>query len=168
MEKFIVSSDDCLILKAFKESSSLREAAKLLNCDPAGLARRVQVISSEYGFLQKINGRWCLTSGGLDLVAWTEETISISSAGFGKNRTHPYRNDDVVSEQILVPNLPKLQKKFQTNVRFKSVFPVRDLSARCWMEVWILLSSVILPKHLRSSTAKLLQKNGLLLCPWRG
>src|SRR3989338_9505030 len=75
MEKFTVSSDDCLILKAFHDSKTLREAATLLSCDPAGLARRVQYISTHFGFLQKVNNRWQVTSQGLDLVAWTETSI---------------------------------------------------------------------------------------------
>ncbi|MGZ3713144.1 MAG: hypothetical protein ACXVBE_15375, partial [Bdellovibrionota bacterium] len=75
MERFEISPDDCLILKAFKDTSSLREAAQVLDCDPAGLARRVQFISGQYGFLQKVKNRWQVSVRGLDLIAWAEASI---------------------------------------------------------------------------------------------
>jgi len=123
MEKFLISSDDCLILKAFKESSSLREAAKSLNRDPAGLARRVQTISTDYGFLQKINGRWSLTPSGLDLVVWTEESIQSQAEALAKNDRIRIGSTMWFAEEVLVPNLPTLQKELTRNCQIQISTP---------------------------------------------
>ena len=54
MDKFIVEPADCLILKALRDSASLREAAVLLGCDPAGLARNVQHISKKMALYKRL------------------------------------------------------------------------------------------------------------------
>lgn len=109
MDKFIISSDDCMILKAFQNSKSLREAAQLLQCDPAGLARRVQYISSSYGFLQKVNNRWQVTSRGIDLVAWTETSIQTQKKILSGKSSLRIATTMWFSEEVLVPNLARLQ-----------------------------------------------------------
>jgi DNA-binding transcriptional LysR family regulator len=118
MERFIISPDDCLILKAFKDSKSLREAAVLLNCDPAGLARRVQVISNTYGFLQKVNNRWQVTSRGLDLVAWTEVSIQSQKNILSEKNSLRIASRMWFSEEVLMPNLKSLIESFGQNTQF--------------------------------------------------
>ncbi len=115
MDKFPIEPNDCLILKAFKDSSSLREAANLLRCDPAGLARRVQFISSEYGFLQKINNRWQVTSRGLDLVVWTESSIQTQKKILSGKSSLRLSSTMWFAEELLIPNLSKLIKLFDSN-----------------------------------------------------
>lgn len=110
MDQFVISSDDCLVLKAFRDSSSLREAAQLLGCDPAGLARRVQSISQQYGFLQKVNNRWQLTARGLDLVAWTEASIQSQRKILLEKARLRVASTMWFSEEILIPAAMKLKK----------------------------------------------------------
>lgn len=116
MEKFEISSDDCLILKAFKEANSLREAAKLLGCDPAGLARRVQVISSQYGFLQKVDNRWHLTSQGLDLVAWTEASILSQRTILSSKSSLRIGSPNWFAEEFLLPRMKELKELFGKDI----------------------------------------------------
>ncbi|MBC7464715.1 MAG: LysR family transcriptional regulator, partial [Bdellovibrio sp.] len=123
MEKFVISPDDCLILKAFKDSKSLREAAVRLGCDPAGLARRVQVISSTYGFLQKVNNRWQVTARGLDLVAWTEVSILTQKKIFSAKSSLRIATTMWFSEQVLVPNLSVLSKHLTGKTSFTLSVP---------------------------------------------
>ena len=116
MEKFEISSEDCMILKAFKEASSLREASRLLGCDPAGLARRVQVISSQYGFLQKIENRWHLTSRGVDLVAWAEASIQSQKKVLQANSSVRIGAPNWFSEEFLIPRAAQFTKYFESKV----------------------------------------------------
>jgi DNA-binding transcriptional LysR family regulator len=109
MDKFLISPDDCLILKAFRDSKSLREAAQLLECDPAGLARRVQGISSQYGFLQKVNNRWQLTARGLDLVAWTEASIQTQKKVLSVKSSLRIGSTTWFTEEVLIPNVRGLK-----------------------------------------------------------
>lgn len=114
MEKFEISSEDCMILKAFKEASSLREASRLLGCDPAGLARRVQFISSQYGFLQKIENRWHLTSRGVDLVAWAEASIQSQKKVLQANSSLRIGAPNWFSEEFLIPRAHQFAKYFES------------------------------------------------------
>lgn len=123
MDRFPVSSDDCLILKAFKDSKSLREAASLLGCDPAGLARRVQYISNHYGFLQKVNNRWQITSQGLDLVAWTEASILNQKKILSANNRIRIAATTWFSEEALIPNILKLKSIFNEDLSVSFYVP---------------------------------------------
>lgn len=123
MEKFIVSPEDCLILKAFKESRSLSEAAVLLECDPAGLARKVQNISSRYGFLQKANNRWQVTDRGLDLVAWTEASIQSQKSVFLAKKSIRIASTMWLSEEVLIPHLNQLKGTLGGDLKFSFSVP---------------------------------------------
>lgn len=109
MDQFVISPHDCLILKAFRDSGSLREAAQLLKCDPAGLARKVQQISSEHGFLQKVNNRWQVTARGLDLVAWAEASMQSQKKILMAKSSLRIATTMWFSEEMLIPHLTKLK-----------------------------------------------------------
>ncbi len=109
METFLVPPDDCVILKAFRDSKSLREAAQLLHCDPAGLARKVQQISNQFGFLQKVNNRWQLTASGQDLVAWTEVSIQSQRQVLAAKSSLRVASTAWLAEEVLIPKLNGLK-----------------------------------------------------------
>lgn len=110
MEKYPISPEDCLILLAVKESTSLREAARTLNCDPAGLLRKVQRLSKDYGLLQKIHGRWALTSQALPLVVWTQESILSQKKALRGERTLRIASTTWFAERVLIPHLNSFTK----------------------------------------------------------
>lgn len=126
MENFTVSPEDCLILKAFRDSNSLREAAILLQCDPAGLARKVQHISSKYGFLQKINNRWRVTARGLDLVAWTEDSIQSQKKILLEKSSLRLAATMWFSEEFIIPNLQFLRKSLDESATLSLNVPSKD------------------------------------------
>lgn len=103
MEKFPIRPEDCLILKALKDSKSLREAALLLGCDPAGLARRVQQISADHGFLQKVENRWVVTERGFDLIAWAESSIQSQKKILNAKSSLRIGTTMWFSEEVLIP-----------------------------------------------------------------
>lgn len=117
MEKFIISSEECLILTALAKTSSLREAARLLGCDAGGLLRKVQYLGEQHGVVQKINGKWVLTQEGVALVGWTQESIARQKELLESNLTIRIATTTWLAEQVLIPgvehlkkSIPKLQK----------------------------------------------------------
>lgn len=126
MKTFLVSSDDCLILKAFKDTSSLREAAANLQCDPAGLARRVQFISSQHGFLQKVNNRWQLTSKGLELVAWTEASLQSQARLLQQEAKFRLATTMWFSEEVLLPYFLEFKKTLNSQSQFLLTVPQKS------------------------------------------
>ncbi len=123
MNEFIISPEDCLILRAFKDASSLRDAAKVLNCDPAGLLRKVQRISEDHGFLQKMNGRWTLTSSGKSMAAWVEESIATQKKLLMGNSTLRISSTTWLLEQFLIPNIKDLKLKMSPETSFQFSTP---------------------------------------------
>lgn len=108
METFPVLPEDCLILRAVHESASLREAARILRCDPAGLLRKVQRIADESGLLRKVEGKWRLTDRGVLLVGWVEESILSQKKLLERERTLRLSCHLWMAEQFVLPSLPKL------------------------------------------------------------
>lgn len=119
MDQFVISTEDCLVLKALKDSSSLREAAKRLNCDPAGIARRIRKIADSHHLVQKIDGRWKLTQQGLELVKWTERSIqSQAQAVYGKESVR-LACATWFANSLVYPRINTLIKSFENEVSFK-------------------------------------------------
>ncbi len=123
MKRYEVDPEDCLILKAFKDADSLRQAANMLGCDPAGLARKVQSISSKHGFLHKINNRWQLSEKGLALVAWTEESIQSQLKFLQMNESIRIASTMWFAETVLLSNLTEFKKIFGQKVRISFSVP---------------------------------------------
>lgn len=126
MEQFIISPDDCLILRAYKDANSLREAAKLLNCDPAGLQRKTQRISEDHGLLQKINGKWGLTEAGINLVGWLEESIANQKKILIGNTSVRIASTMWLAEEFLIPNLSNLKNRLGHNINFQLTTPDKN------------------------------------------
>ncbi len=124
MNLYPVPPDDCLVLSAFSHSRSLREAARMLGCDPAGLQRKVQRIADEHGCLRKMDGRWCLTAKGQSLVAWADESVRSQKALLQAKALLRLSSPAWVAEQLLIPALPSLAKKFPDS-RFSITVPDR-------------------------------------------
>lgn len=126
MERYQISPEDCLILKAFKEASTLREAAKLLSCDPAGLLRKVQRISSDFGYLQKTGGHWRLTATGVSLAAWTEETIKSQKQLLLQDRTISIASTTWLSERLITKHLSQLDRRLDSKYKFHLKVPEKN------------------------------------------
>lgn len=124
MEQFLISPEDCLILRAFKATSSLREAAKVLNCDPAGLQRKTIRISEEYGHLQKVKGRWTLTESGMSLVGWLEESIISQKKLLAGNSCIRIAATTWMIEQFLIPQSHSFLKTLNTSARLQFSTPM--------------------------------------------
>lgn len=115
MDRFVISSEDCIILLAIRETSSLREAAKLLNCDAGGLLRKVQRIEVEHGLIEKNQNRWQLTNKGLDLVVWARESILEQKKLLLSESTVRIAATTWFAERVLIPNLRELPRQFKSN-----------------------------------------------------
>ncbi len=126
MLNFAIDPQDCLILKAFRDSNSLREAAALLQCDPAGLARRVQRISQEHGFLHKSKNRWQLTSKGLDLVTWAEASIDSQRKILTNKSQLRMGTTSWLSESVVIPHLHLLKKRLAETTSFSMSVPKKS------------------------------------------
>lgn len=107
--KFAIPPEYCLIINAFSRASSLRAAAGILNVDPPSLVRKVKIISSEYGYLEKIGNRWVVTEAGRRVAQWTDEMLqSQSELVFEKS---PLRISSFtwLAEEMLIPEYHRLR-----------------------------------------------------------
>jgi len=105
MDRYTIPPDDCLVLLAVKEASSLREAARRLGCDPAGLLRKVQRLAKDHGLLQKVRGKWSLTASAQPLVTWTQESILGQRRAILGQEVIRLASTAWFAERILIPEL---------------------------------------------------------------
>jgi DNA-binding transcriptional LysR family regulator len=125
--KFLIDPNDCLIVNAFSQVPSLRGAAALLGMDPAALVRKVQRISHQHGFLQKIGNRWTVTESGQRVVYWTEELINSQNAlanEVSRLRLSAYA---WLTEEMLVPNFKYLDKDLKKKYKWTFEMTGSDL-----------------------------------------
>ncbi len=113
MNQYAVSSDDCLVLLAIRNSNSLREAARRLDCDPGGLLRKVQRLAGHHDVLQKSRGKWLLTDKGLGLVAWTQETIQSQKKILLEKSVVRIASSSWFAERVLIPAAANLKNSMK-------------------------------------------------------
>lgn len=127
MNQFHISPEDCVLLKTIHETSSLREAASVLNCDPAGLTRRIQKLSEETGYIQKVGLRWKINSRGLDLIAWVSDAMASQERILNSKQTLRIGTNAWFSEEVLIPNLKSIKNHIDQNSRVHILVPEKNL-----------------------------------------
>jgi DNA-binding transcriptional LysR family regulator len=110
MKNYPIPMDYCLIVNAFNQISTLRGAALLLDADPAGLVRKCQHISGEYGFLQKIGNRWVVTEAGRKVAQWTEQAINEQKKLLDEKPRHRISAFTWLAEEMMIPNFKLLSQ----------------------------------------------------------
>lgn len=110
MIKFPIPPEYCLIINAFSQGSTLRGAASLLEMDPPALVRKVQRISSEYGYLQKVGSRWALTEAGRRVAQWTDEFITSQTKLTEEKSQLRLAAFAWLAEEMLIPRFTELQQ----------------------------------------------------------
>ncbi|MEK6772776.1 MAG: LysR family transcriptional regulator [Bdellovibrionota bacterium] len=115
MLKFTIPPEYCLIINAFNQADSLRGAASILGIDPPSLVRKVQKISGEFGYLQKVGNRWALTEAGRRVAIWTEEIIQSQNELAQEKSILRISSFAWLAEEMLIPEFPKLKKLLKEN-----------------------------------------------------
>jgi DNA-binding transcriptional LysR family regulator len=111
--KFPIPPEYCLIINAFNRASSLRAAAGILNVDPPTLVRKVRIISSEYGYLEKIGNRWVVTEAGRRVAQWTDEMIQSQSELIFEKSPLRISSFAWLAEEMLIPEYVQLKPLFK-------------------------------------------------------
>lgn len=127
--KFIIPPEYGLIVNAFSQTSTLRGAAQMLGMDPAALVRKVQTISQEYGYLEKIGRRWTVTDKGRKVAYWTEEMINsqkILAEDVPRLRVSAY---SWLIEEALIPHYESLNEAFKEKFRWSFKMGGSDLES---------------------------------------
>lgn len=119
MRTFPVSPEYCLILKALNETSSLREAAALLETDPAHLTRKLQKLSQEHELVQKIGNKWAVTEEGARLARWVNESITRQEEILEEKATINISSFAWLAEEMLIPHYPRLQAVTENKHSFR-------------------------------------------------
>lgn len=127
LSQYLVSPEDCLILLAIRNTQTLREAARLMECDPGGLLRKVQRIADDHGLLRKKDGKWSLTEKGIALVAWTQETILSQKKVMLSETVLRIASTSWLSECALIPATAALASLLGKNAEVQYTVPDQGL-----------------------------------------
>lgn len=125
--EYLIDPTDCLLLKTIHETASLREAALQLKCDPAGLTRRIQKLAEDTGLVQKVGLRWKVTSRGLDLVAWVNDSMESQKRMLTSRQNLRIAATAWFAEEVLIPNLSKLPKFLGHEITASVLLPEKGL-----------------------------------------
>lgn len=127
--KFLIPPEYGLIANAFNQATTLRGAAALLGMDPAALVRKVQVISQEYGLLEKIGRRWTLTDLGRRVAFWTEEMLNSQKLLVEETSQLRISAFPWLVEEALIPHFQNLETAFKTKLKWSFKMSGTDLEA---------------------------------------
>lgn len=127
MINFPVSPEYCLIIKALRETNSLREAAIALEIDPAHLSRKLQKISEEHDLIQKISNKWTLTETGNRLAQWVDESIIRQQVLLEEKPVFKIASFTWLAEQMLIPGYKKLNLETQNKFSWRFSIVASDL-----------------------------------------
>lgn len=122
MLNFPIDAEHCLILKALHETDSLREAARLLDMDPAHLTRKIQKIPEEQNLVRKSGNKWLLTELGKRIALWVDEGIQAQQLLLEEKPSLRVACYTWLAEQLLIPHFTKLNQLSQN--RFNWSFNV--------------------------------------------
>lgn len=127
--KFLIPPEYGLIVNAFNQAPTLRGAANLLGIDPAALVRKVQTISQEYGYLEKIGNRWTLTDLGRKVAFWTEEVINSQKMLLEESSRIRISAFPWLIEEALVPSFENLNSSLKDKFKWSFKMAAVDLEA---------------------------------------
>lgn len=119
---FPIPAEHCLIIKALHETESLREAARLLDMDPAHLTRKIQKIPENLNLVRKNGNRWVLTDLGKRLALWVNEGINSQQLLLEEKPSLRIACYTWLAEQLLIPHFSKLNSN--THNKFNWSFNV--------------------------------------------
>lgn len=104
MENYLIPPEYCLVINAFIQTSSLREAALLLKIDPAALVRKAQKISGEFGLIEKVGNKWVVTDAGRRIAQWTDESIARQKSILNEKSMIRIASFTWLAEEVLIPH----------------------------------------------------------------
>lgn len=122
MMNFPIPAEYCLIIKALHETDSLREAARLLDMDPAHLTRKLQKIPEDLNLIRKNGNKWILTDLGKRLALWVDEGIQSQQLLLEEKPSLRIACYTWLAEQLLIPHFSKLNQT--THHKFNWAFNV--------------------------------------------
>jgi DNA-binding transcriptional LysR family regulator len=129
MKSYPIPMDYCLIVNAFNQTSTLRGAALLLEADPAGLVRKCQQISADYGFLQKIGNRWVVTESGRKVALWTDQVINEQKKLLDEKPRLRISAFTWLAEEMMIPKFSLLNKSAGSKYSWSYKTIAADLEA---------------------------------------
>lgn len=110
MENYLIPPEYCLIINAFIQTNSLREAALMLKIDPAALVRKAQKISGEFGLIEKVGNKWAVTDTGRRIAQWTDESIARQKSILNEKSMVRIASFTWLAEEVLIPHHSKLHE----------------------------------------------------------
>lgn len=112
IEKFYINSEDAEILSLLETCENLREIAANFGRDVSVVSRRLQKISEDFHFIEKINGRWCLNKSGLRFNQWTRNAILEQKKYLGQSTEITVGMSPEFASRIFIPEMRNFYTEF--------------------------------------------------------
>lgn len=109
MKKPTLDFSECEILSLLKDHETLSRMALVLNMDKGQLSRKISKISDTAPVLTKIQGKWSLTSQGIDLVEWYKGILREQTDILSRKRELSIVTTQNISERIVCSKTPEIK-----------------------------------------------------------
>ncbi len=108
--RFKIDSQTLELLVAMDECQSLEELARRMTKDISVISRSLTRLGTSSGLIEKVRGRWRLTSLGKNMVTWARGAISAQAALLGEPRRLKLATTREFSARVLAPALPEFER----------------------------------------------------------
>lgn len=128
--QYEIDPQDCLLLYAIYQAGSIKAASHTLKKDPSVVLKRVQKISRDTVFIEKMNGSWTLTEKGKKIALWAKEMQLSQKAVLDAPTALRLGATMFFIERIIVPQLTKSPlKELSLNHNLEILCPTDGLEA---------------------------------------
>lgn len=128
--QYEIDPQDCLLLYAIYQAGSIKAASHVLQKDPSVVLKRVQKISRDTTFIEKMNGSWTLTEKGKKIALWAKEMQLSQKAVLDTPTALRLGASMFFVERIIVPQLTKSPlKELSLNHNLEILCPADGLEA---------------------------------------
>lgn len=112
VERFFINSEDAEILSLLESSENLREIASRFGRDVSVISRRLQKISEDFHFIEKVDGRWRLNKSGLRFNQWTRNAINEQKKYLVGTEEITIGMSREFASRIFIPEMKDFYKEF--------------------------------------------------------
>lgn len=111
---FPISSEDCQMLLLLEETGSLAAVAAAVRRDVSVVSRHVARLAREGALVEKVDGRWNVSTQGRRVAAWARDAIQTQSQALAACGTLRIVTTREFAARVLGPSLADLRARLAT------------------------------------------------------
>jgi DNA-binding transcriptional LysR family regulator len=113
LTRFAISAEEAELLMFFEETHDIRLIGKKLGRDPSGVSRAIKRLAEKFPVIEKISGRWQVTSLGTELNVLNRNFLQAQSSILQKQTTLRIGANREFAARVVAPRIDELAEIFR-------------------------------------------------------